>query len=346
MSNLERRRLDPAGNEFGPDAYVFGNEIAGRVKSVRQAWDDTRRGGRSDELREQDPLVFEPEHDDAIPEHPAPRPASGDEKLEESRRLAEEERRRKAEEQKRRNAESVAQTLHTDAESAPAFVPTRTTRLPLNVFLFKLLGWHAEGGIRTPTLLRAPAPQAGASASSATSANGLIEAFQPNRLIRLTEISAGSLGASDLTTDPQRPSIRVYGRSLIPQTAPRRCSRQTPAQLSGHAAISVEVSQERPACLPSGGRILDRQDNVIDAVAVAHPTRYLAERRPHASVFAEGSFEFGKPSSRHEYFDRSCPARNACDEPSFLERQNHVVHRWWRRSEILLDIRFRRRPAM
>ena len=29
----------------------------------------------------------------------------------------------------------------------------------------------AEGGIRTPTLLRAPAPQAGASASSATSAS-------------------------------------------------------------------------------------------------------------------------------------------------------------------------------
>jgi len=33
------------------------------------------------------------------------------------------------------------------------------------------LGSGAEGGIRTPTLLRAPAPQAGASASSATSAS-------------------------------------------------------------------------------------------------------------------------------------------------------------------------------
>ena len=33
----------------------------------------------------------------------------------------------------------------------------------------------AEGGIRTPTLLRASAPQAGASASSATSAQGLAD---------------------------------------------------------------------------------------------------------------------------------------------------------------------------
>jgi hypothetical protein len=44
------------------------------------------------------------------------------EKLEESQRMAEEQRRKKAEEQKRKNAESVAQTLHTARDSAPAVV--------------------------------------------------------------------------------------------------------------------------------------------------------------------------------------------------------------------------------
>ena len=44
------------------------------------------------------------------------------EKLEESQRMAEEQRRKKAEEQKRKNAESVAQTLHTASDTAPAVV--------------------------------------------------------------------------------------------------------------------------------------------------------------------------------------------------------------------------------
>ena len=44
------------------------------------------------------------------------------EKLEKSQKLAAEERRRKADEE-RRKAESVAHPLHTDDESAPAFVP-------------------------------------------------------------------------------------------------------------------------------------------------------------------------------------------------------------------------------
>jgi hypothetical protein len=47
----------------------------------------------------------------------------------------------------------------------------------------------AEGGIRTPTVLLPPAPQAGASASSATSAEGLIEIFQPDPLVRLLKSS-------------------------------------------------------------------------------------------------------------------------------------------------------------
>ena len=33
---IEMRRTDPAGREFGPERYVFGNEVGERVKSVRE----------------------------------------------------------------------------------------------------------------------------------------------------------------------------------------------------------------------------------------------------------------------------------------------------------------------
>jgi len=35
---LEMGRLDPAGQEFGPDAYVFGDEVGRRLLSPRKAW--------------------------------------------------------------------------------------------------------------------------------------------------------------------------------------------------------------------------------------------------------------------------------------------------------------------
>jgi integrase len=38
LALLELRRTDPAGEPFGPDAYVFGNELGERVKSVQGAW--------------------------------------------------------------------------------------------------------------------------------------------------------------------------------------------------------------------------------------------------------------------------------------------------------------------
>ena len=40
LATLELRRLDPTGREFGPEDYVFGNEVGERVKSVRTAWDN------------------------------------------------------------------------------------------------------------------------------------------------------------------------------------------------------------------------------------------------------------------------------------------------------------------
>jgi integrase len=37
---LDMRRHDPAGREFPPEAFVFGDETGGRVKSVKTAWEN------------------------------------------------------------------------------------------------------------------------------------------------------------------------------------------------------------------------------------------------------------------------------------------------------------------
>jgi integrase len=39
---LEMRRLDQSGKPFPPDAYVFGNRLGERVKSIRTAWENAR----------------------------------------------------------------------------------------------------------------------------------------------------------------------------------------------------------------------------------------------------------------------------------------------------------------
>ena len=36
------RRFDASGEKFGPDAFVFGNEIGQPVKSIREEWEKTR----------------------------------------------------------------------------------------------------------------------------------------------------------------------------------------------------------------------------------------------------------------------------------------------------------------
>ena len=54
LAVLEMRCLDPAGQPFGPDAYVFGDAIGRRVKSVRAAWNTACRkaGLRDFQLRD------------------------------------------------------------------------------------------------------------------------------------------------------------------------------------------------------------------------------------------------------------------------------------------------------
>lgn len=42
LAVLEMRRLDPSGEPFPPNAYVFGNRIGERVRSIRTAWENAR----------------------------------------------------------------------------------------------------------------------------------------------------------------------------------------------------------------------------------------------------------------------------------------------------------------
>ena len=38
LAVLEMRRLDPAGETFGPNTFVFGNEVGERMKSIKELW--------------------------------------------------------------------------------------------------------------------------------------------------------------------------------------------------------------------------------------------------------------------------------------------------------------------
>jgi integrase len=42
LAVLEMRRVDPAGQPFPPHAYVFGNRVGERVRSIRTAWENAR----------------------------------------------------------------------------------------------------------------------------------------------------------------------------------------------------------------------------------------------------------------------------------------------------------------
>lgn len=148
LSTLEMRRLDPNGKEFGPEKYVFGNELGEQITSVRAAWQETRvKAGLADlqlrDLRHEAGSRFDEagvsmNYVSKLLGHASLTTTTrylnvqrrglhlAMEKLEESQRAAEE-RRKKAEEEKRKKADSVAQPLHNAAENTPAFVPTLET---------------------------------------------------------------------------------------------------------------------------------------------------------------------------------------------------------------------------
>jgi integrase len=46
--------VDPDGNEFPPDAYVFGDAVGQRVKSVRTAWKNATEAAGLDGLQLRD----------------------------------------------------------------------------------------------------------------------------------------------------------------------------------------------------------------------------------------------------------------------------------------------------
>jgi hypothetical protein len=63
-------------------------------------------------------------------------------------------------EEHQRKSESAAQTLHTKPETAPARVLSLADAQSDKSSITLKIDAGTEGGIRTPTLLRAPAPQA------------------------------------------------------------------------------------------------------------------------------------------------------------------------------------------
>jgi integrase len=153
LSTLEMRKLDPAGREFEPNKYAFGNEIGEQVTSVRIAWETARAtAGLPDlqlrDLRHEagsrfDEAGVSTNYVSKILGHASLTTTTrylniqrrglhlAMEKLEESQKLAAEERKRKAE---KRQQHGVAQPLPAADESAPAFVldqPTSPTRKQL-----------------------------------------------------------------------------------------------------------------------------------------------------------------------------------------------------------------------
>jgi integrase len=143
LATLEMRKLDPAGQQFGADAYVFGNEIGEQVESLRIAWETAReKAGLPDlqlrDLRHEAGSRFDEagvpvNYVSKILGHASLTTTTrylniqrrglhlAMTKLEDSQREAEQRRKARAEEQ-RRKAEAVSQPLHTADDSAPAVV--------------------------------------------------------------------------------------------------------------------------------------------------------------------------------------------------------------------------------
>jgi integrase len=53
-SVLEMRRKDPAGIDFGPDAFVFGSELGEKVRSLREMWVKVREAAGFPDLQLRD----------------------------------------------------------------------------------------------------------------------------------------------------------------------------------------------------------------------------------------------------------------------------------------------------
>jgi integrase len=125
---LEMRRTDPSGQEFGPDAFVFGNEVGEQVKSVRPAWEKARdaaglAGLQLRDLRHEAGSRFD---EAGVPTNYVSK-ILGHTNLTTTSRYLNIHRRglqmaMEKLEQHRPELKSVAQTLHSDEQTAPAVV--------------------------------------------------------------------------------------------------------------------------------------------------------------------------------------------------------------------------------
>jgi integrase len=126
---LDMRRHDPSGEPFGPDAYVFGNEVGERVKSVQTAWEMARdkaglHGLHLHDLRRESGSRF----DEAGVSTNYVSKLLGHTNLQTTSRYLNIQRRelhRAVEklEQHRSRQQSVAHELHNDEKHLPAVVP-------------------------------------------------------------------------------------------------------------------------------------------------------------------------------------------------------------------------------
>jgi integrase len=136
---LERRRLDAVGEEFGPDAYVFGNAVGEPVASVREEWHVARAaagfpGLQLRDLRHEAGSRFD---EAGVPINYVSKILGHTNLTTTSRYLnihrrglqvamqtLERHREEQKQERERQEKDRVAQPLHTGAESALADVPS------------------------------------------------------------------------------------------------------------------------------------------------------------------------------------------------------------------------------
>ncbi len=133
----------------------------------------------------------------------------------------------------------------------------------------------AEGGTRTPTLLRAPAPQAGASANSATSANG----------VRLSEVEQQAIYRT-VVKNPRRTTV---------ENLRREPSCRTLVKKSTCGVVFVGVAAGAGVCVTgcAAGRLSDGGGGG----APRPPTTDAGPRCPHtASVNAKATNAAARPA--------------------------------------------------
>jgi hypothetical protein len=138
---LEMRRHDASGRPFGPEGFVFGNEVGEQVKSVRAAWENARSAAGLTDLQLRD-LRHEAgsRFDEAGVATNYVSKILGHTNLTTTSRYLNIHRRglhlaMEKLEQHRAAHTTVAQSLHNDGDSTQALGPLSASTLPVKLFL-------------------------------------------------------------------------------------------------------------------------------------------------------------------------------------------------------------------